>query len=108
MDPISLMGLFSGIAGGIGALFNLGTADKAAQQTQQEETQLLNEAHQQQVQQAAEPGLVAQRTSQEQALHPTNAPWTGSDTILGDVAKENVAPQPKETTTLQPAMQLGV
>lgn len=107
MDPISLFGLFTGMAGGIGALLNLGSANKQAQQTQQEETQLLNEAHQQHAQQEAEPGLIAQRTAQEQELNPINSKWTGTDTILGDVAKENVS-QPVETKTMQPALQLGV
>ena len=108
MELISILGLFSVLAGGIRSLFGLGAANDQAQQTQVEETQLLNEAHQQHQQQQAEPGLIDTRTAQEEQLHPINAPWTGSDTILGDVAKENVAQQPAETKSMQPATALGV
>ncbi len=107
MDVLSLLSVFSGLAGGIGSLLGLSNANSAAAANQASETQLLNEAQQQVTQEEAAPGLIAQRNSQEEILQGPLDKWTGTDTILGDVAKQTAA-QPAETKTTQPAMQLGV
>lgn len=106
MDPLSIFGLFVGLGGGIGSLLNLGAANSQANATTAEETQLLNEAHQAQQQQEAEPGLIATRNSEEVAISGPTDKWTGTDTILGDVKMQN--PQPTETKTMAPATTLGV
>ena len=92
MDPLSLGGLFLGMAGGIANLFGIGNSNAQAQQTQAEETQLLNEAHQQMEQEKASVGLIDTRNAQERELNggPTNK-WNASETLLGDVAKETSA-----------------
>lgn len=105
MDPLSVLGIFMGLAGGAGALMNLGNANAMAKSTQAEETQLLNEATQAHNQEEAEPALIAQRNSQESEISGPTEKWTASDTILTDPLQ---TPQPTETNTAQPAQQVGV
>lgn len=107
MDPLSIMGIFTGLAGGIGALLGLNNANQQASQTTAQETQLLNEAQQQQEQQTEDVTLVAQRTAQEQQLQGPTDKWTADSTLSGDASKE-LAAQPTETKTTTPTAQLGV
>jgi hypothetical protein len=87
MDPITLGGIFLGLAGGISSLFSTDKANQIAEQNQTAETQLLTEAHQQEAQMAEGKVLVGQRTGQEEQVFggPTNK-WTATDTLLGGLS----------------------
>ena len=71
-----------GIASAVGSTIKTIDANDQAAQTKAEDQQLLNEANQQQAQQEATPGLIAQRTAQEQSLNPVNQPSNGNGTNL--------------------------
>jgi hypothetical protein len=80
MAGVVALGL--GIAGATASTVSTINANNQAQQTQAQETQLLNEATQQQQQQAEQSTLISQRNSQEALLNPVNPKFSGSNTIL--------------------------
>lgn len=99
MDPITLGGLFLGLAGGIGSLFGTDKANQIAQQNQEEETKLLHEAQQQEAQQKETANLISQRNAQESSLTSPLAKWTAGDTLLGGLATEKAQPTQKALNT---------
>jgi hypothetical protein len=68
------------ISAGISAVNTINANDQAGK-TAQEETQLLNEANQQQAQEQESLSLISQRTAQESEITPLNPKFTGSGTI---------------------------
>jgi len=57
-------------------------ANGQAKQTQEKETQLLNEAQQQANQQTEQKQLIQHRNAQEEALNPVAPKFSGSNTII--------------------------
>lgn len=68
------------VSAGTSVVNTINANDQAAQ-TQQQETQLLNEAQQQQEQQKEQATLINQRTGQENALNPNPNKFTADNTI---------------------------
>ena len=104
MDPFTIGGLFLGLAGGVASLFGANKANDLANANLQAETQLLNEAHQQEAQMEEGKVLIGQRNSQEAQLHSPTDKWTASGTLLGNLPAAGKAISPE----MPAASQLGI